>query len=990
MKNNHIQAYENANGDDEASDGIAIVGMAGRFPYAQDLEEFWKNIRNGIDCVQSFSEAEMELSSSDSRVMKGNPNYVRKGAIVEGADCFDAQFFGMQPKEVEFMDPQHRIFLECSWHAIEDAGYDANRYEGRIGVFASCYMNTYLLANLDTNPEFIASLSNAFHGGSLQMELGNDKDYLATRVAYKLNLRGPAITMQTACSSSLVAITQACQNLVTYQCDMALAGGVTLRFPQKRGYLYTNDGMVSPEGKCRTFDANARGTIFGNGAGVVLLKRIEDALADGDDIYAVIKGWGLNNDGGSKYSYTAPSVDGQAEVIALAQSLANVSAESVTYIEAHGTGTSLGDPIEIEALTKAFRLTTSKNQYCAIGSLKTNIGHLDCAAGVAGLIKTALALHHKEIPPSLHFDTPNPKIDFLNTPFFVNTELRKWPLSTTPRRAGLSSFGVGGTNAHVVLEEASRPTQQYCGNSAYHVLPLSAKSSTALTQMANNLAQHLRQHPSLDIANVANTLQRGRSEFNHRSIVISKSIEEASNLLTQEVGKSGFSGRVLGSNLPIVFMFPGQGAQHTNMGRRLYEVESVFREHIDHCTELLLPHLQFDIRERLYPNQELSGKGYFRGEASIEQNEDECINETLVAQPGIFITSYALAKLWMHWGIQPEAMIGHSIGEFVAACLGGVFSLEDALAIVVERAKGMQQLPHGTMLSIRLGERDVRKFLEENNLEGYLDVAVINSPKLCVVSGPTESIQTLHARLEIEGIVARILHTSHAFHSHMMEPAVRPFANYLQNVSLKPTTIPIMSTVTGEWLNETQATDPDYWAGHLRETVNFSGGIQELLKEGNSVFLEVGPGQTLSTLTKQHIEKSADQTVLSSFPHAKQTIAADEFLLTILGRLWIGGTRVNWEALYGAHKPLRVRLPIYPFTRKRYWVERKIKETSKPFDASMPPIAKDSTAIQSEKGAINTNGSSNGCSHEPDNQITQVLQRQIQVMKQQLETLRNT
>ncbi|GJL53390.1 MAG: hypothetical protein NPIRA02_05220 [Nitrospirales bacterium] len=984
-----LQPKKQVNGVNCLPDSIAIVGMAGRFPQARNIKEFWQNIQNGIDCVSTFSDDELELLVSDRALIRKSQHYVRKGAIVDDADCFDAQFFGLQPKDVDCMDPQHRLFLECSWHAIEDAGYDPIRYQGRIGVFASCYMNTYLLANLDANPEFVAGLVNSFHGGSLQTELGNDKDYLATRVAYKLNLRGPAMTIQTACSSSLVAVTQACQNLMTYQCDMALAGGVTLRFPQKRGYVYTHEGMVSPVGQCRTFDANAKGTIFGNGVGVVLLKRLEDALNDGDSIYALIKGWGLNNDGGAKYSYTAPSVDGQADVIALAQSLANASADSITYVEAHGTGTSLGDPIEVEALTKAFRLTTNNKQYCAIGSVKTNIGHLDCAAGIAGLIKTSLALHDKLLPPSLHFDAPNTKIDFPNTPFYVNTKLCTWPAGETPRRAGLSSFGVGGTNAHIVLEEAPQYQQQSNTKKSYCLFPLSAKSQAALKTMSINLAKHLQENENLNVSHVARTLQQGRSEFNHRRVVITKSLKEANDFLSED-GPNPLLGRVLGDNAPVIFMFPGQGSQHVNMGRDLYETEPVFRQCIDQCSEVLLPLLQFDIREHLYPNHRNQKDECQEGNDQKGLNEEANISQTLIAQPGIFITSYALAKLWMHWGIHPEVMIGHSIGEFVAGCLGGVFSLKDVLAMVVARAREMQELPTGSMLSIRLGEADVRQFLHDYGMEGRIDLAVINSPTLCVVSGATDVIHTLHAQLEKQHIISRLLHTSHAFHSHMMEPAVQSFRKLLQAVSLNPTTIPIMSTVGADWLSEIQATDPEYWARHLRKPVNFSGGIRELLKDGQSIFLEVGPGQTLSTLVKQHINRPSDSLILSSLPHAQQTADQYKYLLSTLGKLWISGRQIQWTALDDTSMPIRVHLPTYPFEKKRYWVEQK-----------SPTVASDSSNINSPltsvTGAVSsqiTAGSHGIRPDEPDRASTQVrqgqmdeiLQHQIEIMKQQLDT----
>ena len=978
-------------------DGIAIIGMSGRFPGADNLDEFWENIRDGVSGIKPIADDELELSESDAAIAKNNPNYVKKAAAVEDADLFDASFFGIYPKEAEAMDPQHRLLLECSWHALEDAGYDPDTYDGPIGVFAGCYMNTYSLASLDTNPAFMASLANSFHGGSLQTELGNDKDYLATRVSFKLNLRGPSMTIQTACSTSLVAIIQAAQNLLSYQCDMALAGAATLKFPQKRGYLYEEDGMVSPEGICRTFDANARGTMFGNGVGMVLLKRIEDAVEDGDNIYAVIKGWGINNDGGSKVGYTAPSVDGQMEAIALAHALSDVNASTISYVEAHGTGTPLGDPIEIEALTRAFQLTTEDKQFCAIGSLKTNIGHLDCAAGVAGLIKTSLAMHHKQIPPSLNFETPNPNIDFPNSPFYVNTKLSEWPSGPTPRRAGLSSFGVGGTNAHIIIEEApaftrTKPVsteEKSTEKSAEHLLTLSARSQTALDAQTDALVSHLQSSVEVDLADVAYTLQTGRKTFNYSRVVAATDRADALSALEPLNTKRVFTYHQVRRNVPVVFMFPGQGSQHINMGRDLYETEPLFREHFDHCAEILKPLIGEDLRHLLFVD----------GDVSEERNAQ--INQTSIAQPGIFAVEYSLAKLWISFGIEPQTMLGHSVGEFVAACLAGVYSLEDALALVTTRGQLMQDLPGGSMMAVRLGEEELQPHLPDSQ---GVELAAMNGPKLCVVSGPTDSIDALQKRLEGQDVVCRPLHTSHAFHSAMMQPVVEPFADKLRQLSLHAPTIPIISTVTAQPLTDEEAVDPAYWAAHLRETVRFSDGVAQLLSEPNTVLLEVGPGQTLSTLTRQHPDRDAKHVVLSSSPHVQEATTGSRHFLTTLGRLWQSGVAVDWQPLYRNGQCHKVSLPGYPFERKRFWYETTTGSvidpvTNQPVDPNAQVIA-GMTAPTAETGQPYPNGSAPsaapingyGTGHHnpppPSDSMQMLVQQQLQLMAQQLEIWR--
>ncbi len=884
-------------------DGIAIIGMSGRFPGSNDVKGFWKNLVEGVNSIVPIPEEDMELSASDREFLTDNPNFVQKGAVVKDADKFDAAFFGIYPKEAQAMDPQHRLFLECSWEAIEDAGYIPSTYPGSIGVYAGSYMNTYTLCSLETNPAFIASLANSFHGGVLQNELGNDKDYMSTRVSFKLNLRGPSLTVQTACSTSLVAVAQACMSLSNYQCDMALAGGSTLKLPQNRGYLYETDGMVSPDGNIRTFDAKAQGTVFGNGVAVVLLKRLEDAIADGDSVYAVIKGWGVNNDGASKVGYTAPSVEGQTEAIALAQAVADIDPRTISYVEAHGTGTPKGDPIEIDALTQAFRLKTDEKQFCRIGSLKPNIGHLDVAAGVAGLMKTSLALQNKVIPPSLNFETPNPNIDFEQTPFVVNNKLTPWETEHLPRRAGVSSFGVGGTNAHVVVEEAPEvkadPTKR-----PYHLITLSARSSSAADSMLDRLQAHLTDNPDASLADIAYTLQMGRQTFNHSRAFVASDAADALAILDARDPKQIFSRQQVRRNREVVFMFPGQGAQHIRMGGDLYEHEPVYRAAMDACAKILKPLLGFEIRDVLYP--------------ATDQEEEarKKINQTMVAQPGIFATSYALAKLWMHRGLTPKAMLGHSVGEFVAACLAGVYSLEDGLKLVTLRGKLMQDMPGGSMMAVRAPAADL-----EVHLTSEIDVAAINSPAMCVLSGPTEAIEALQTKLENADIICRPLHTSHAFHSAMMEDAVPPFAEALASIPLHAPQIPIMSTVHARWLTEEDTQDPTYWARHLRETVRFSDAVSEIVQESNDVFLEVGPGQTLSTLARQHPDTGDKQDFFSSLPHVQQTIAASKYATEIMGKLWQAGVTVNWTANYTDESRRRVHLPTYPFERKRFWFD---------------------------------------------------------------------
>ena len=907
--------------------GIAIVGMAGRFPKARNLDEFWRNLCDGVESVSFFSDN--ELADAGVAVPRGNSNFVRARAVLEDADLFDAVFFGMNPKEAELTDPQHRLFLECSWEALENANCDPNKFAGAIGVFAGMSTNTYLAHNLGVAPQLSIGIN-----GELPAMVGNERDYLPTRVSYKLNLRGPSLNIQTACSTSLVAVGVACQHLLTYQCDMALAGAVSVSFPQKRGYVYQEGGITSPDGHCRPFDASGAGTVAGEGVGVVALKRLEDALKDGDAIYAVIKGFATNNDGALKIGYTAPSVEGQADVVAMAQAMAGIEPETISYIEAHGTGTPLGDPIEIEALTRAFRLGTSAKNFCAIGSVKSNIGHLDTAAGMAGLIKTALALRHKTIPPSLHFISPNPKINFADSPFRVNQSPTEWKNGNSPRRAGVSSFGFGGTNAHVVLEESpesstsgvSRPVQ---------LLLLSARTKPALQAAAENLARHLTQHPQANLADVACTLQTGRRAFEHRAILACHDAADAAQALESFAPNRVITGAPQKENPPVVFMFPGQGAQHINMGRELYETEPLFRSTVDHCCELLEPHLGLDLRTVLYPTlgssrHEEAHSNSGQLDQSLLTSAATELTRTAITQPAMFVVEYALAKLWMSWGIQPTAMIGHSLGEYVAACLAGVFSLDDALALIAARGRMMQSLSAGTMLAVRLPETEVKLLLSEN-----IALSAVNASTACVVSGPSDAIEALQRQLTERNVGCVALQTSHAFHSAMMEPILAPFSELVHSIKRQPPQIPFISNVTGTWITDAQATDPAYWATHLRQTVRFADGMTELFKTGR-VFLEVGPGQTLSGLARQNSARKVTTPIIASLACARDESSELEAMLNALGQLWVNGTSPDWEKFYSGEKRRHVWLPTYPFERKRYWVEpaRGVAQTSPP-----PPLA---------------------------------------------------
>ncbi len=875
---------------------IAVIGMACRVPGARNVDEFWRNLRDGLESIAFFSDDELAAAGVPPSLIE-HPSYVKAYGVLADIDEFDAPFFGYTPKEARAMDPQHRVFLETAWEALENAGHAPDATRDRVGVFAGAGQNTYLLNALVKNRAFLESLH------PMQALICTDKDFLTTHVSYRLNLTGPSINVNAACSTSLVAVYLACRDLLSYGCDMALAGGVQIDVPQVTGYLYQEGGILSPDGHCRAFDAGAGGTVPGSGVGIVVLKRLSDALGDGDTIHAVIKGSAINNDGAVKAGYTTPSVEGEAQVIVEAQALAGFDPETIRYIEAHGTGTAIGDPIEIAALTDVFRHGSDAAGYCAVGSVKTNVGHLGAAAGVAGLIKAVLSLEHALIPPTLHFEKPNPRIDLDNSPFYVSAALREWPAGPTPRRAGVSSFGIGGTNAHVVLEEA--PRREESGSSRpWQLLTISAKSLAALETATGELAAHLAEQADVSIADAAYTLHVGRSQTAVRRTAVCGSTEDATSVL-ETIDPYRVSTTVYEpGRRHVVFLFPGQGAQHLDMGGELYRTEPLFTEQIDTCAAILEKSLNADLRELLYSPHAVGERAAAR------------LGTTGIAQPAIFATEYALARLWIQWGVIPSSMIGHSVGEYTAACLAGVLPLEDALLLVAERGRLMQEMPPGEMMAVPLPANDVQPLLG-----GTLALAAVNGPSLCTVSGDTADIDSLHRRLEETGLQCRRLHTSHAFHSAMMDPILAPFTERAARVPLSPPTIPYVSNLTGDWIKENEATDPSYWAEHLRRTVRFSEGLSRIIEEPNSILLEVGPGRTMSALAMQHRGESAEFTALSSLPHPKDRTSDCEFIMTTLGKLWMTGVPVDWHGFHAHERRRRIPLPTYPFERNRYWVE---------------------------------------------------------------------
>lgn len=866
---------------------VAIIAMVGSFPGASTTDEYWENLLAGKETIRQFTQSELRLAGvRPSRL--DNPNYVPARGTLQNISGFDAEFFGYSPSEADAMDPQHRIFLEYAWLALEEAGY-ANWKQGRIGVFGGTGYNQYFSNN-------IAPYGESLEGqATFDLALASDKDHLATRVAYKLNLSGPAVTVQTACSTSLVAVHMGVQSLHTGDSDIVLAGGISIAVPEVRGYLFQQGGILSPDGKCRPFDKNAQGTVFSSGVGIVVLKRLKEAVRDRDSIHAVIRGTAINNDGSQKPGYTAPSVNGQREVIAAAQARARVLPGDIGFIEAHGTATQLGDPIEFMALSEVFGSTGS--QRCALGAVKANIGHLGCAAGIAGLIKTAYVVSTGKIPPQPNFRSPNPQISLEKSSFFINRELMNWPNGESIRYGGVSSFGIGGTNAHVIVSSPPRPLARATAHRKYEILPISVRSPEQIDYAKSRLINHLDIHAQTP-SDVAHTLQVGRKHFAYRSFALLKG------------GDGGHppvftAGSEVNRAATIAFMFPGQGSLAIGAAGSLYRSEKTFRKTFDYCADFFQQELQVDIREVLY------------GTGNI-QHRNEQLSQTTISQPATFSMCIALAELWRTWGITPSYLLGHSLGEYTAATLAGVFSLEDALHIISARSKVMQKMPFGSMLSVMLSPWKCQEYFLAWELD--LDIAAINGPSLCVVAGSVDLIDEFKNRLTKARIGFVSLNTSYAFHSRFMTDAAAEFSEIMSGFQLSPPLVPILSTVSGTWMTEAQATSFDYWADHIRKPVNYEDCLRELMRCAPAALLDIGTNASMRLV--QHNPAASNAVIISSLCGGREAGDEEESLALAIGKLWEIGANFDWQCYRADAHVGRVKLPGYPFKYEQHWIER--------------------------------------------------------------------
>ncbi len=875
---------------------IAIIGMAARLPGANSLHQFWLNLRDGVDSVQTFEPEEVQ-SSSLRPLDVLDPGYVRAGGILDGIDLFDAPFFGFSPREAEISDPQHRLFMECVWEALESAGYDSFQYNGLIGIYASAGTSAYLTNNLLFNSEILK------YQDPFQLRFANAPDFLATRVAFALNLKGPAVSVQTACSSSLVAVHLAAQSLLQRECDMAMAGGASVHVPERAGYISKPGGIVSSDGKTRTFDIDAEGTIFTPGVGVIVLKRLADALAEGDTIRAVLKGTAVNNDGASKSGYTAPSAEGQAEVLRRSLFEAGISPETISYIEAHGTATATGDPIEVDALTRVFGKTAKRKPYCALGSVKTNIGHTNVTSGVVGLIKVVLSMEHQAIPPTLNFTHLNPAIDITDSPFYINTKLSPWLVDGYPRRAGVASFGIGGTNAYTILEEApaQKPTSPGKGKQLFI---LSAKTDTALKAASEIWADWLARNRDVNLADVCHTLQVGRKGMRNRQAILSGSSGEVIDILRGVYPERILSGRAAKQDRPVVFMFPGLGSEHVNMAREIYQNETVFRETFNRCCDQVIAESGFDLREVVFPS---SGDKHA---AAVK------LKRPLLSYPANFITSYSLARLWIGWGVCPKAVLGYSSGEIAAACVTGVLSETDALKLVMARSRFSETLPTGGMLAVSMGADQIAE-----HLQSELSVAIDNGPRHCIVSGKPEPLAELMLKLRNLRVAFIQVPIARAYHSAMLDPSIPQLKNIISSLKLNVPTIPFASCNLGRWAEEGELKSPEYWSWQFRNPVKFYPALKSVMDLDNPILLEVGPGQTLTDSIRRNTSGAISAKILSSSPNVSAEQPTDETALSTLAKLWLHGVNVNWAGLHSGERRRRIPLPTYPFDRRHYWVE---------------------------------------------------------------------
>jgi acyl transferase domain-containing protein len=927
----------------ESGSDIAIIGMAGRFPQASDLNRFWQNLRDGVESITFFTDDQLRAAGVSPDLLH-NPHYVKAKGVLEDIDLFDASFFGFSDRDAELTDPQIRIFLECAWEALELAGCNPESFKGLIGVYTGMAPSTYRWRVVGGNPwdDDSADLFRA----------SNAAQNLSTWVSYKLDLRGPSVDVHSACSTSLSAVHLACRALITFECDAALAGAVTVLVPEHHGHLYEEGGISSSDGHCRAFDAKADGLVGGHGAGVVVLKRLEDALASGDQICAVVKGSAVNNDGRRKLGYTAPAIDGQAQVIQMALAAAGIDPQEVGYVEAHGSGTSLGDLVEIAALNQAYGRARTKRASIALGSVKTNIGHLGHTAGIAGLIKTVLAIQHAEIPPSLNFQSNNPTIPFDRGPFEVARSLSPWS-NKDKRIAGVSSFGLGGTNVHLIVEQAPEREQTQAAD-PWQLITVSAQSTTALERATDQLVEYLSRNALQNFADIAFTLHLGRKSFPCRRVAVCRDAAAAKEALQARRPSHVFTRVVPERRRPVAFLFPGLGDHYLDMGRGIYETEPVFAKEVDFCSESLRPLVCLDLREVMYPTpcvrqqdsveaddkERLSLVGMMRA-SSAETSVDSRLHQTLWAHLSLFVIEYSLAKLWMSWGIVPDVMLGYSIGEYVAACLSDVISLEDSLRLLTERAQRISDLPAGAMLAVAASEAEVRPLLPPE-----ITIAGNNGPGLCVVAGPRDAVEALEQSLARERrFVSRRLQTLHAFHSPMMEPVAPALIRMASGLRLRPPQIPYISNVTGTWLTPAQALDTAYWSQHLCRPVCFAQCLEELCRGTVPALVEVGPGQMLGSLAEQHLARLriSDRVIVSSLPASFDRQSDRACLLNALGRLWLGGIEPEWTAVHARERRHRVSLPTYPYERKRHWLARPLLSIQTPTaypastDASAPP-----------------------------------------------------
>ena len=881
---------------DDAPNAIAVIGMAGRFPGAGSVSAFWDNLRRGEESVVTLSEEALTAAGVTAKTL-ADPAYVRRAAMLDGVEEFDADFFGMTPVAARMMDPQQRLFLQTAWHAFEDSGYDPAAYDGAIGVFGTSSASGYLLYNLMSHRDQKAIVGEGPTLEMINLSLQNDKDYLATHVSHQFNLRGPSLSVQTACSSSLVAVHLACQSLLSGESDMVLAGAASIRVPHHVGYWYEPGSMVSALGHCRPFDARADGTIFGSGVAAVVLKPLQAAIDDGDRIHAVIRGSAINNDGSVKMTYAAPNVAGQAEVIAEAHAVAGVDASTIGFVESHGTGTPLGDPIEVEALRQAFEVSTQpRSGPCVLGSVKSNVGHLEVASGITGLVKAILCLKNKAIPPTLHYTAPNPELHLEDTPFVIQNHYAPWE-SDAPRRAGVSSFGVGGTNVHLVVEEAPQLASPPASTGP-QVLVLSARTEESLQDARSALADELSRDEDLSLSDVAFTLEHRRAE-DVRMVAVVHDRADASAVLGAAEHDNISIGQCPPGIVPaadrVAFLFPGQGAQHVGMARGLYETEPVFRQYFDRCAAGFATELGIDLAAEVF--------------------DGENLESTDLAQPALFAVEYALAELIMSYGVTPGVLAGHSIGELVAATLAGVFDLPTAIKVVSMRARLMHAAPSGAMVAVAASPEDIAEHLSAD-----VDIAAINESGSCVVAGSEEAIRDFTNQLGNQGILARRVRTSHGFHSQAMDEVLPPFAEYLATLNLHPPRIPMLSNVTGDWMTDAEATDPNRWAQHIRSTVRFADELRALLGSAHRVLVEVGPGGSLTGSSVRMPEWTSDHRAVRLMRHPLQSRDDRDAFLLAMGQLWMAGVDVDWTTLQGAN-PRRVTLPGYSFVRQRHWVD---------------------------------------------------------------------